>query len=91
MVEIKNGGSPPAQLWCGVREESEMNGSMDGEGGGVRKNLSWEKQIWRVAREAQNGVWEEQRQQEHESLEEIKDETMLACLSTLPLSFMCVA
>lgn len=35
MVEIKNGGSPPAQLRCGVREESEMNGSMDGEGGGV--------------------------------------------------------
>lgn len=35
MVEIKNGGSPPVQLWCGVREESEMNGSMDGEGGGL--------------------------------------------------------
>lgn len=40
MVEIKNGGSPLAQLWYGVREESEMNGRMDGEGGGVRKNLS---------------------------------------------------
>lgn len=43
MVEIKNGGSPPAQLWCGVREESEMNGSMDGEGGGVRQKSKLRK------------------------------------------------